>query len=142
MKSNAFGNRLATRTTYQNQVWGLDVIKLDIPGRPRIVLVTNVHTRKPLMTTVISEIADNMIAALAKAASQGPPKEIWIDGGRWPPALQAWAAQHDVPIYHRWPYAKAERLVNDLNIFLGGLLQSKSELSRHLEAWRHAYDKK
>jgi transposase InsO family protein len=88
------------RAKRRNQVWQVEVGLLDVPGRPRIVIAVDIHSRLPMVAAVTSG-GDDIIAKLADACRRfGHPEEIWIDQSIefTSSALKECAARHDVTI--------------------------------------------
>jgi Integrase core domain len=130
--------------TRQNQAWAVDFARLDLDLRPFVMLVTDVHTRRPLSATVSltvpQDIADTLNRTIGRS---GRPEEIWIDNGfEYHTTLLTLVEQHGITIIYcpmRQPWLKtiSEPVLRDLGAFLcDKSFPSLTELGHDIERWR------
>jgi transposase InsO family protein len=138
----------ALRATRRNQVWMIDIARLDVGSRlTSVMMVVDVHSRLPLSLTVSPAIAGAIAIATTLdrlVRRSGPLEDIWIyrDSGL-ELALRRWAKFHRIAITFG-PMLKAKALTEpifrDLGAFLrGNLFSTHAKLGLGLEKWRQSY---
>lgn len=135
----------APQVTRTNEAWAIDFVVLDQPGRPRILLVIDIGTRRPLAATVIRAMATDVVATLDSLSQQATlPRELWIDNSL-EPALRLWAENHRVAFLSRptqMPQMKAlaEPILRDLAVSVRDKrFQTPTELGKEIERWCRGY---
>jgi transposase InsO family protein len=126
-----------------NEVWSIDVVRLDLGNRPFVVMVIDVHTRR-LLAAVLTSATDEVVAATLErlARRSKRPDEIWIDDSFR--LIETWAGQHGISVsyYRPTPQMRAisERVLRDLGSYLGDKsFASPMELGHAIERWRQSY---
>lgn len=140
-------NAPAQQFTRANRAWAVDYAILDLAERPFVMLVIDVHTRRPLMATVTPTIPEDIAAALERSFHwPSLPEEIWIDRAfERNAALRPWAHEHRISIIYvpvLMPQMKSlsERPLRDLSAFLRDKrFPTLMELGHDIERWRQHY---
>jgi hypothetical protein len=135
----------ARQATRPNEIWAIDFAVLDQADRPRIMLVVDVGTRRPLAATVIRAAANDVVATLDVLSRQAAlPRELLIDHDfGLNPGLRAWAENHGISVLTRpvrMPQMKAlsEPILRDLAISLRDL-ETPTELGKEIDRWCKSY---
>jgi hypothetical protein len=64
-----------------NELWEVDVSILDVPGRPRVVIAVDAHSRLPTVAAIKSGAGGDIVTTLDDACRPfGYPQEIRTDG--------------------------------------------------------------
>jgi hypothetical protein len=108
------------RATRQNEVWEVDVA--NVPGRPRVVIAVDLHSRFLTVAAITSGDSGDIAAKLDGACRPcGYPQEIWIDRSfdLASPALGEWSAQHGVTLTCRPPRPASKAIFEKLQATLG-----------------------
>lgn len=140
------------KVTRSNEVWSVDFMMLDFAGRPFVMLVVDVATRRALSATVSLAVVDDVIVRLERLVRRsGRPEQIQRDydkaynstDGRFHPALQTWAQQHGISLTHD-PMLQTQRISERPLRDLGAFLREKHfptlmELGHEIERWRQSY---
>ena len=137
------------RVTRPNEAWMVDFALLDFVGRPLVMLVADVGTRRPLSATVSLQNAEDVAAALGRLVRpSGSPDQIWIDNHyefRFGAALKSWAEQHRISItYVAMRMSQMRSLSEPILRNLSAFLRDKHflppmELGHTIERWRQSY---
>ena len=129
-----------------NEVWNIEIIPVDTPKRPLVLIAIDADLRLPLIAAVTSGTAEDIFAKLDGVGRHvGYPKRIWLNfGSEIPPQeLREWAAQHGVSIRGgaTWNRRCAQIAIHeDLGIFLHGKrFSDPKDLDRDLEEWCRNY---
>lgn len=104
MQSTTKTEFMAVTPTYANEIWELDMVTLDIVGRPSVVLFIDAFSRLPLYGTETIVRAGDASGPLDELGAKfGHPKTIRVDASSElsSTALREWAAKHQVSIEHR-----------------------------------------
>jgi transposase InsO family protein len=136
----------ALRATRRNEVWMIDIARLDVGSRlTSVMMVVDVHSRLPLSLTVSPAIAGAIATTLDRLVRRsGPLEDIWIyrDSGL-ELALRRWAKFHWIGITRGpMPQMKtlAEPILSDLGAFLHDVrFPTRTQLGHGLERWRQRY---
>jgi transposase InsO family protein len=133
----------AQQITRRNDVWSIEIVRIDTLDRPSVLIVLDVFSRLPVVLDLTSATNADITTKLEDAArAWGYPSRIWIDGG-FGSQGQKWAFQHGIEIEYRAPYRKStilRPLLDDLRIFLTGkTFSTRSDLKRNLIEWRQRY---
>jgi hypothetical protein len=105
-----------------NELWEVDVSILDVPGRPRVVIAVDAHSRLPTVAAITSGAGGDIVTTLDDACRPfGYPQEIRTDGSfeLASPALKEWAAQHDVVLTFLPPRPASKAILEKLQATLG-----------------------
>jgi transposase InsO family protein len=138
----------ALPATRRNQVWMMDIARLDVGSRlTSVMMVVDVHSRLPLSLTVSPAIAGAIAIATTLdrlVRRSGPLEDIWIyrDSGL-ELALRRWAKFHRIGIT-RGPMPEmktlAEPILSDLGAFLHDVrFPTRTQLGHGLEIWGQRY---
>jgi len=136
----------ARHATRRNRAWMVDIARFDLKKHMRpVMMVVDVHSRRPLSATVSPAIASAITTTLDRLVQRlGSPAEIWIDRDfELDLALRYWAELHGIAITFG-PMLKAkavtEPIFRDLGAFLrGNLFSTHAELAVGLDKWRQSY---
>jgi transposase InsO family protein len=132
--------------TRQNEVWSIEVVRLDTLDRPFVLIALDVFSRRPMVIDLTSETVADIATKLDDAVRRlGHPSKIWLDDSLEfrSQELEKWAVQHGIEIVYGATFRKsgiARRPLNDLLIFLSDKsFSTPEELKRDLDEWRQHY---
>jgi hypothetical protein len=147
INTKQFAENTGPRATRKNEVWSLDHVILDVPGRPIVWAALDVFSRLPVVLDTTTGKIDHILLKLDQAARcSGYPERLWVDHGYESRSqqLQKWADLRGVELVFEaliWRKAVAERFLSSLSMFVrGDGLTNPAEFKRKLAEWHQAYE--
>jgi hypothetical protein len=135
------------RATRKNEIWSIELVRLDIPGRPTVWAALDVFSRLPVVLDTTPSKIDHILFKLDQAGRCGGyPERLWVDHGYEfrSQQLQKWADLRGVILVFGAPFWKrtvAERFLRQLSGFVrDNGLTNPGELKRKLAEWHQAYE--
>jgi transposase InsO family protein len=135
------------RATRKNQIWSIELVLLDIPGRPTVWAALDVFSRLPVVLDTTSRKIDHIVFNLDHAGRRGGyPERLWVDRGYEfrSQQLQQWADLRGVELVFGapiWRKAVAERFLRQLSLFVrDNGLTNPADFKRKLAEWHQAYE--
>ena len=135
----------------QDEVWSIEVVRLDTLDRPFVLIAFDGSSGRPMVIDLTSATVADIATKLDDAVRRlGRPSNIWLDHSLQfrSQELEEWAIHHGIAIkgatiIYGTTIRKrdiARGLLDDLLIFLSDKsFSTPEELKRNLDEWRQHY---
>ena len=130
----------------EDEVWSIEVVRLDTLDRPFVLIAFDVSSGRPMVIDLTSATVADIATKLDDAVRRlGRPWDIWLDHSFefQSQELAEWAIHHGIAIIYGATIRKrdiARGPLDDLLIFLSDKsFLTPEELKRNLDEWRQHY---
>lgn len=134
------------QATRKNEVWSIEHVIIDLPGRPIVLAALDVFSRLPVILDTTTGTPEDLVLKLDRAGRRTAyPERLGVDCGYVfeSQQLRNWADRNGVEIAEPrfWNRNVAERFLRRLSGFVrdNGLMDP-GEFKRKLAEWHQAYE--
>ena len=130
----------------QDEVWSIEVVRLDTLYRPFVLIALDGSSGRPMVIDLTSATVADIATKLDDAVRRlGRPSNIWLDRSFEfrSQELEEWAIHHGIVIIYGTTIRKrdiARGPLDDILIFLSDKsFSTPDEFKRNLDEWRQHY---